>query len=214
NGNPLAFGEGSVRGRIKNVLNYKKPRVGIVVGSIIAVIFVGVGLLANPLSEEIGDRYGFSLTDQEVAHMLGYSSAYCFSTYEMDNGLYIIAFLADGKMENSDIGAVLFQFKDGEYHLISQTIHKGRALEQDRIVQGMLIAPSNKYYDVILSNNENLAEIKYTTGDKVVSEKVDGINPSMTVIKLPEILRDRTYTFYDAKGQQIDGYIPTETRMN
>ncbi|NMA68893.1 MAG: hypothetical protein GX958_05695, partial [Desulfitobacterium sp.] len=52
NGNPLAFGEGSVRGRIKNVLNYKKPRVGIVVGSIIAVIFVGVGLLANPLSEE------------------------------------------------------------------------------------------------------------------------------------------------------------------
>ena len=25
NGSPLAFGEGNVRGRIKNVLNYKKP---------------------------------------------------------------------------------------------------------------------------------------------------------------------------------------------
>ena len=85
--------------------------------------------------EEIGDRNGFGLTDQEVARMLGYSSAYCFSTYEMDNGLYIIGFLADGKIEHSDIGAGLFQFKDGKYQLISQTIHKGQALEQDRIVQ-------------------------------------------------------------------------------
>ncbi|MGI6677835.1 MAG: M56 family metallopeptidase [Dehalobacterium sp.] len=203
NGNPLAFGEGNVRGRIKNVLNYKKPRFWIVVVSIIAVIIVGIGLFANPLSEKIGDRNGFSLTDQEVARMLGYSSAYCFSTYKMDNGLYIIGFLADGKMENSDIGAGLFQLKDGEYQLISQTIHKGQAMEQDRIVVGMLIAPSNKYYDVILSNNENLAEIRRTIGDKVVSEKVDRVNPSMTVIKLPETLNDTTYTFYDAIGQQI-----------
>ncbi|HOJ09358.1 MAG TPA: M56 family metallopeptidase [Clostridiales bacterium] len=161
--------------------------------------------------EEIGDRNGFSLTDQEVGRMLGYSSAYCFSTYEMDNGLYIIGYLADGKTKHSDIGAGLFQFKDGEYKLIGQTIHKGQALEQDRIVQGMLIAPSNKYYDVVLSNNENLAEIRRTSGGKVISEKVDGVNPSMTVIKLPETLSDATYTFYDANGQQIDRYIPATT---
>lgn len=42
NGSPLAFGEGNVRGRIKNVLNYKKPRFWIVVVSIIAVIIVGI----------------------------------------------------------------------------------------------------------------------------------------------------------------------------
>ena len=55
--------------------------------------------------EKIGNRNGFSLTDQEVARMLGYSSAYCFSTYEMNNGLYIIGFLADGEAKHSDIGA-------------------------------------------------------------------------------------------------------------
>ena len=142
--------------------------------------------------------------------MLGYSSAYCFSTYEMDNGLYIIGFLADGKAEHSDIGASLFQYEDGKYQLISQTIHKGQALEQDRIVQGMLNDPSNKYYDIVLSNNENLAEIRRTLGGKVTSEKVDRVNPSMTVIKLPEALSDTTYTFYDAAGKQIDGYIPTQ----
>lgn len=120
-------------------------------------------------------------------------------------------FPAYGKTEHSDIGAGLFQFKDGEYQLISQTIHKGQALEQDRIVQGMLIAPSNKYYDVILSNNENLAEIRRTSGGKVVSEKVDRVNPSMTVIKLSETLSNTMYTFYDANRQQVDGYIPAET---
>ncbi len=52
NGSPLAFGEGNVRGRIKNVLNYKKPRFWIVIVSIIAVIIIGIALLANPLSEE------------------------------------------------------------------------------------------------------------------------------------------------------------------
>ena len=161
--------------------------------------------------EEIGDRNGFGLTDQEVARMLGYpSSMYCFSTYEMDNGLYIIGFLADGETKHSDIGAGLFQYEDGKYQLISQTIHKGQALEQDRIVQGMLNDPSNKYYDIVLSNNENLAEIRRTLGGKVTTEKVDRVNPSMTVIKLPEVLSDTTYTFYDAAGQQIDGYIPTQ----
>ena len=38
NGSPLAFGEGNVRGRIKNVLNYKKPRFWIVLVSICVVI--------------------------------------------------------------------------------------------------------------------------------------------------------------------------------
>ncbi len=48
-GSPLAFGEGSVRGRITNVLNYKKPTLWIMVVAIIAVTVIGTGLLANPL---------------------------------------------------------------------------------------------------------------------------------------------------------------------
>jgi beta-lactamase regulating signal transducer with metallopeptidase domain len=48
NGSPLAFGEGNVKGRIKNVLNYKRPRFWIIVFSIIIVATVGIGLVANP----------------------------------------------------------------------------------------------------------------------------------------------------------------------
>ena len=48
NGGSLAFGEGNVKGRIKNVLNYKKPRFWVIVLSVIIATAVGIGLLANP----------------------------------------------------------------------------------------------------------------------------------------------------------------------
>lgn len=52
NGSPLAFGEGNVKGRIKNVLNYKKPRFWVIIFSIIIVTTVGVGLAVNPKANE------------------------------------------------------------------------------------------------------------------------------------------------------------------
>lgn len=48
NGSPLAFGEGNVKGRIKNVLNYRKPRFWVLVVSIVIMIAVAIGLIANP----------------------------------------------------------------------------------------------------------------------------------------------------------------------
>lgn len=48
NGSPLAFGEENLKGRIKNVLNYKRPKLLVVVFSIVLVVIVGIGLMANP----------------------------------------------------------------------------------------------------------------------------------------------------------------------
>ena len=48
---PLAFGEGSVKGRIKSVLNYKKPTFWIIIVSIIACIAVSVCFLTNPITK-------------------------------------------------------------------------------------------------------------------------------------------------------------------
>ena len=51
-GSPLAFGEGNVKGRIKNVLNYKKPVFWIVAATVVAVAAVGIGLAVNPIDDE------------------------------------------------------------------------------------------------------------------------------------------------------------------
>lgn len=48
NGSPLAFGEGNVQGRIKNVLNYKKPAFWIVTVAVISAVCIGIGLTTNP----------------------------------------------------------------------------------------------------------------------------------------------------------------------
>lgn len=57
NGSPLAFGEGNVKGRIKNVLNYRKPSSWIIVAAGIAVVVVSIGLLANPRNNRLRRIY-------------------------------------------------------------------------------------------------------------------------------------------------------------
>ncbi len=52
NVSPLAFGEGNIKGRIKNVLNYKKPGFWVLIASVIIVIVVGIALLSNPAGSE------------------------------------------------------------------------------------------------------------------------------------------------------------------
>lgn len=48
NGAPLAFGEGDTKGRVKNVLNYKKPGFWAVLAAALAVIFVIISLATSP----------------------------------------------------------------------------------------------------------------------------------------------------------------------
>lgn len=52
NGSPLAFGEGNVKVRIKNVLNYKKPSFWMIALSIIIIAVIGVGLVTNPKEKD------------------------------------------------------------------------------------------------------------------------------------------------------------------
>lgn len=51
-GIPLAFGEGNTKGRIKNVLHYKKPAYWVVVVSAIGIVAVIVGLMTNPINSD------------------------------------------------------------------------------------------------------------------------------------------------------------------
>jgi len=64
NGSPLAFGEGNVRGRIKNVLNYKKPRFWIVTVSAIIVMVICFGLITNPVNKGVITEVSQSLSDR------------------------------------------------------------------------------------------------------------------------------------------------------
>lgn len=49
-GVPLAFGEGNVKGRIKNVARYKKPLISVAICAVIGCIILGITLLTSPPS--------------------------------------------------------------------------------------------------------------------------------------------------------------------
>ena len=65
NGSPLAFGEGNVKGRIKNILNYKKPKFWVIAVSIILVVTVGTGLTFNPKADGLKESEQITDTAQQ-----------------------------------------------------------------------------------------------------------------------------------------------------
>ena len=76
---PLAFGEVGVKGRVKSVLNYKKPAFWIIVVAVIACIALSVGFLTNPATKL--DTNMASFIEEQIIeyHHGGYKSGefYC-----------------------------------------------------------------------------------------------------------------------------------------
>lgn len=51
-GSPLAFGENNTKGRIKNILNYKKPGFWVTIVALVVIVAASIGLLSNPKNKE------------------------------------------------------------------------------------------------------------------------------------------------------------------
>jgi len=76
NGSPLAFGEGNVKGRIKNVLNYRKPSFWVVATAIVTIVVVGIALITDPPQ---GDTIqpGYTVSDRaSVTSETAYTTKY------------------------------------------------------------------------------------------------------------------------------------------
>ena len=69
-GSPLAFGEGDTKGRIKNVLNYKKYAFGVVALSLIIVVVLGIALATNQKSERSFKMSGNYLSDLQPGEIV------------------------------------------------------------------------------------------------------------------------------------------------
>ena len=65
-GVPLAFSEGDIKERIKNVMSYKKPAFGVILLTLISVIIVVTGLALNPHTEKASMQWAKNLKVQEV----------------------------------------------------------------------------------------------------------------------------------------------------
>ena len=56
NASPLAFGESNVKGRVKNVLNYRRPAFWVIILTAVLLVVAGIGLCANPEGQQDTDE--------------------------------------------------------------------------------------------------------------------------------------------------------------
>jgi beta-lactamase regulating signal transducer with metallopeptidase domain len=109
-GIPLAFGEGDTRGRIKNVLNFKKPAFWVMAVTMIAVIIMGIGLTANPINS-------IRLPDANDVN---------FSTEMLDRVVYGTLIVGDKIVEFSQVKAPEFVDFVKELRVSKKEISKNR----------------------------------------------------------------------------------------
>lgn len=106
NGSPLAFGEGNVKGRIKNVLNFRKSSFWVIAVSMITIIILGITLVTNPKQQDtiqLEDTIAEShLSAPETAYHTEYDKVKIEFLSDM------MGFKSVGKFETGDSKLVAF----------------------------------------------------------------------------------------------------------
>ena len=122
---PVAFGEVSVKDRIKTVLNYRRPSFWVSLLAVVAILFVAVCLLTNPTKEEPSDDAADTLPAQTETQ-----SESEITANRISEGLEALVsadnnhlFLHDDTNEGS-VGWQIHFVKDGENTLWWSTDHR------------------------------------------------------------------------------------------
>lgn len=100
NGSPLAFGEGNVSWRIKNVLNYKKPSFWVILLAIIIIVVISIGLLTNPKKQE-SILYAENTTSYEIVHLAYGDAQYLISPLSADSAELVEKIIMDSLIKSS-----------------------------------------------------------------------------------------------------------------
>ena len=92
NGSPLAFGEGGMKSRIKNVLNFRKPSRLLVIAAIVLSLAVGIGCAANRAEE---------ITLREFEAIYSDVTEYSYSIQFEYGGLVYSPYVVDGELQTA-----------------------------------------------------------------------------------------------------------------
>lgn len=115
---PLAFGEGDTKGRIRNVLNYKKPAFWVITVSVVAVVALAIVLLSSPPQKN---------EQEEIANatqvLLAQDSSYTVveQSYVYGDAVLLLAAATNPEAPEFIMGYGLFVLEkiDGAYTLVA-----------------------------------------------------------------------------------------------
>lgn len=221
---PLAFGEVGVKGRIKAVLNYKKPAFWIIILAVVAVAVTSVCFLTDPLSEPAKDGFGsyenrIKTADLEMSTELTEAFEAAIkrmnrtSTYK---SIYVsIDYTLHGIYENQNAVKVYATVMYGEY-----TVWQGALITLHEVNETVEISFSKK------DNGFALVSYKRPEGEKLYPEgfpsKLDSVaDPTKYEEKHRESCVDAAIEYYNLLKSNVDfewkgldfGFYPTDEVM-
>ncbi len=182
---PLAFGETSVKSRIKSVLSFKKPAVWIIIASILAVSVAAVCLLTNPTkdakipaafyqsdkAEEYGEYSTIGVTlnsDNSCEISFSMTGDFFYGSYKIDKNTLVCKL---NKLQGEYINDLEI---DVEYHF--------EILENDSLEFKKVVGKVGKYYSTI-DNTEYIFEEQlshFAKGDTFTPQKTSPDEDSTT----------------------------------
>lgn len=149
---PLAFGENSVKARIKSVLSYKKPAVWIIVLAILCCVFVAVCFLTDPPSDKTESDAERALIVTDVGTTNGAVEIEYVSGSLYDEFPYIEFRWENKSNVNLEYGEVFKLYKDGKevksdtvWNLPLHIVGAGRGEYDSCSLVGFDISQNGKY---------------------------------------------------------------------
>lgn len=116
---PLAFGEVSVKERIKRVMNYKRPAFWIVIIALICAVLTAVCFLTDPLGNSLRER-----KDNDAAYIQSIEIKSGYGSYEVTAGPskeYVLTFLSKIKISSSPVSQNRSEDRDKSNAIILKT---------------------------------------------------------------------------------------------
>ncbi len=158
-GSPLAFGEGGVKGRIKNVLNFKKPSRVIIVAAVALVAVLSVGLAVS----RAGDETNYDIPDITATETIDGAQAkalrFGYSWYDGKNGVEADA-IAPWQGEYADENTLVIDGEMGQ-NMIALSAEKPMTASYE------IYLPDGTLYDKGTREvYDSLSPRLYWTGDK------------------------------------------------
>ena len=163
-GAPLAFGEGEVRGRVKNVLNYKKPGFWIILSVLLIVAVTAVCLLTSPAGD------GGQKRDGILGQMEGVSQGDGITLVPLKNS-DMASFSEAAQYWYQGIGT---DYINGNYHLYPLEADYLGKEEEGYLVSYAAGNDRNTYLDLTAKKRNSMLEIGVAGQEGMKDSEVTG----------------------------------------
>ena len=170
-GCPIAFGENNTKGRIKNVLNYKKPKIWVIAVAVVIIIILASGLLTNPLDD--GKMY--KIDETKVVRITGQSFLNGVRDFEVDQNIWTVLIDEINDAKWSDLSEEKFPDIDTIDSNITITLARDESV-------------NNKKYTLYIYRNKHIKFLGGQEYEYSLALTYDDLTDNIKIWSLPEEL--------------------------